>query len=98
MQGEKYIFRQNWGDQLENRVHTVLVEYNVEEDKIEVLQGVPRDICPATPIYSPDGSFIVAVGYKIKPRKLGLTFRTNRPSVIFKLDFDGLYGTKSTIQ
>lgn len=92
LQGDKYTYKQNWGDQLEKRIHSVIVQYDVEEDKLEVLQGIPKDICPATPIYSPDGSYIIGVGYNTKPRKLGLTFRTNRPSVIFKLDFDGLYG------
>lgn len=68
------------------------MEYNIDEDKIDILEGIPKDICPATAVYGPDGSYIVAVGYETKPRKLGLTNRTNRQSVIFKLDFDGLYG------
>lgn len=68
------------------------MQYNIENDSAEILEGIPEDICPAQPIYSPDGDYVVGVAYKTTPRKLGLIYCTNRESSIFKLDFQGNYG------
>lgn len=86
------MFKENWGDGLSGKVQSVLVEYNITDDCIQILKGTPKNICPAQAIYSPDGNYIVGVGYKATPRKLGLLLRTNRPTVLFKLDFEGDYG------
>lgn len=92
LQGEEYLYIQDWGEQLVGKKYSVLVEYNIENDAAEVLAGIPEDVCPAQPIYSPEGDYIVGIGYKTEPRKLGLIYCTNRPSAIFKLDFQGNYG------
>lgn len=71
---------------------SVIVQYDIEKDDIEILQGIPDDICPAQPTYSPDGTYIIGIAYKSIPRKLGLVYCSNRPGTIFKLDFQGNYG------
>lgn len=43
-------------------------------------------------VYSPDGDYVVGVCYKSHPRKLGAQMATSRPSILFKLDFEGNYG------
>ncbi|KAJ8927445.1 hypothetical protein NQ314_020115 [Rhamnusium bicolor] len=68
---------------------SVLVEYNIESDTLEVLKGVPDDISVAQPKYSPDGTYIVGVAYETEPRKLGVIYCSNRLSTVFKLDFEG---------
>lgn len=92
IQGEEYLYIQDWGEQLVGKKYSVLVQYNIESDSAEVLEGIPEDVCAAQPIYSPDGDYIIGVGYKITPRKLGLIYCSNRASSIFKLDFQGNYG------
>lgn len=86
------MYRQDWGEQLVGKIKSVLVQYNIENDSVEILEGIPEDVCPAKPMYSPEGDYIVGIAYKTKPRKLGLIYCTNRPSTIFKLDFEKNYG------
>lgn len=57
-----------------------------------ILEGIPQNVCPAQPIWSPDESYIVGVAYKTLPRKLGMVYCTNRVSTIFTLDLNGKYG------
>lgn len=96
-QGEEYRFTQDWGEQLVGKKVTVIVEYHLEDDKVEVLKGVPEDVCVAQVRYSPDGSHVIGVAYDLEPRKLGLIYCSNRNSAIFKLDFAENYGKTSVI-
>lgn len=70
---------------------SVLVQYDIHNDSVEILKGLPDNVCVAQPKYSPNGSYIIGVAYFVEPRKLGLIYCTNRPSTIFQLDFDGAY-------
>lgn len=74
------------------KIQTVIVQYNIENDVIEIVKGLPEDVCAAHVKYSPDGTHIIGVAYDLKPRKLGLIYCTNRNSTIFKLDFKENYG------
>lgn len=96
-QGEEYIFVQDWGEQLVGKRISTLVEYDIENDSVEIVKGIPDNVCVAQPKYSPDGSYIIGVTYKVEPRKLGLIYCSNRESTLFKLDFDGNYGKIITI-
>jgi len=69
----------------------VLVVCDIKTDTIDILPNVPNDVNPASATWIPDGSGIVAVGYTITPRKLGLIYCTNRPSNIFSLTLEGQY-------
>nr|CAI5825040.1 unnamed protein product [Callosobruchus analis] len=71
--------------------YSVIAEYDIENDSVTILKGLPDDICVGQPKYSNDGSYIVGVAYQVEPRKLGLIYCTNRPSTIFRLDFNGNY-------
>lgn len=64
----------------------------MQEDKVEILKGVPDDVCVAQVKYSPDGDYVIGVAYDLEPRRLGLIYCTNRKSTIFKLDFNENYG------
>lgn len=88
--GQEYIFQQDWGEQMVGKKNSVVVEYNIENDELSLLEGIPDDICPGQLKYSPCGEFIVGVGYKTETRKLGLIYCTNRPTDIFKFK-DGKY-------
>ncbi|XP_066149420.1 acylamino-acid-releasing enzyme-like isoform X2 [Euwallacea fornicatus] len=87
--GEEYLFEQDWGEQLVGKKKSILVQYDIENDSVEILKGLPDNICVAQPQYSPDGTYIIGVAYFIEPRKLGLIYCTNRPSTLFQLDFEG---------
>lgn len=89
--GEEYLYRQDWGEQLVGKKMSIIVEYDVENDQVDIINGIPEDVCPGQVIYAPDGSYLIGVAYNIEPRKLGLIYCTNRPSTIFRLDFNGNY-------
>lgn len=65
---------------------------DTKTDSIDVLPNVPDDINPASAVWTPEGNGVVAIGYTITPRKLGLIYCSNRPSHIFSLTLNGQYG------
>lgn len=89
--GKEYEWSQDWGEQMVGKITPVLVVCDIKTDTLEILPNIPNDINPATASWIPDGSGVVAVGYKITPRKLGLIYCTNRPSHIFSLTLNGQY-------
>lgn len=89
--GEQYLYRQDWGEQYVTRKEAVIVQYDRINDAFSVLEGIPEGIFPMQVRYSPDGKFIIGVGLRTIPRKLGLIYCTNRPSAIFTLNFDNQY-------
>lgn len=71
---------------------SVIALYNVTDDNVEVLEGIPENTCPAQIIWGPDGNTIFGMALKTEPRKLGLIYCSNRLSTIFSLDLQGNYG------
>ncbi|XP_050543366.1 acylamino-acid-releasing enzyme-like isoform X1 [Daktulosphaira vitifoliae] len=94
--GNEYEWRQDWGEQMVGKVCPVIVVCDINKDTIEVLSNIPDDINPAGANWIPDGSGIVAIGYSVVPRKLGLIYCTNRLSHIFSLTLDGNYSILSS--
>jgi len=76
---------------LVGKITPVLVVCDIKTDTIDVLPNIPNDVNPASATWTPDGKGVVAIGYTITPRKLGLIYCTNRPSHIFYLTLDGQY-------
>ncbi|CAH1722220.1 unnamed protein product [Aphis gossypii] len=89
--GKEYDWSQDWGEQLVGKITPVLVVCDIKTDSIDVLPNIPNDINPATATWIPDGKGVVAIGYTITPRKLGLIYCTNRPSHVFSLTLSGEY-------
>ncbi|XP_060528020.1 acylamino-acid-releasing enzyme-like [Cylas formicarius] len=89
--GDEYVFEQDWGEQLVGKKKSVIAQYDIENDSVEILDGIPDNICIAQPKYSPDGLYIAGIAYFTEPRKLGLIYCGNRASTIFTLDFEGNY-------
>ncbi|CAH0554422.1 unnamed protein product [Brassicogethes aeneus] len=89
--GEEFVFVQDWGEQLVGKKKSVIAQYDVETDSVEILSGIPDNKCVAQPKYNPDGSGVVGVAYETEPRKLGLIYCSNRASSVFSLDFKGNY-------
>ena len=89
--GGGYDFFEDWGEELVNKKQPVVVLYDIVSDKARVLDGIPATVCPAKPIWSPDGTYIVGIAYDATVRRLGLVHCTNRLSTIFKLNMEGGY-------
>ncbi|XP_060802814.1 acylamino-acid-releasing enzyme isoform X2 [Amyelois transitella] len=89
--GEEFIYRQDWGEQLVGKYLSSIVVCEVDTEKITVIEGLPQSWCPGQVRFTPDGKSLVGVAWETEPRRLGLIFCTNRPSVIFKITLDGSY-------
>lgn len=87
----QYTYLENWGELLSDRKESVVVEYNLEKDTVQILEGIPENVCPGQVIWSPENNYIVGVAYKTKDRKLGLAHSSNRPNTLFYLDFNKNY-------
>ncbi|XP_003247213.1 acylamino-acid-releasing enzyme isoform X2 [Acyrthosiphon pisum] len=94
--GKEYDWSQDWGEQLVGKITPVLVVCDIKTDTIDVLSNIPNDVNPAAATWTPDGKGVVAIGYSITPRKLGLIYCTNRPSHVFSLTLSGQYNVLSS--
>ncbi|KAI4460704.1 serine peptidase s9 family member [Holotrichia oblita] len=94
VKGQEYLYREDWGELFVNKIQSVIVQYDLNKDEVEILSGIPENVFPAKPSYSPDGTYIIGIAYKTHPRKLGLFYSSNRPSTIFKLDFKAITVTE----
>ncbi|XP_050434308.1 acylamino-acid-releasing enzyme-like isoform X1 [Adelges cooleyi] len=94
--GKEYEWKQDWGEQLVGKVSPVLVVCDISKDELDIFLNIPEDINPAAATWIPDGSGVVAVGYLITPRKLGLIYCTNRHSQIFSVTLSGNYTVLSS--
>lgn len=66
--------------------------FDISEDSVKILEGLPDNVCPAQVIWGLDGKQIFGIAYKTDPRKLGLIYCSNRLSSIFSLNLEGQYG------
>ncbi|XP_022176208.1 acylamino-acid-releasing enzyme-like isoform X1 [Myzus persicae] len=94
--GKEYDWSQDWGEQLVGKITPVLVVFDIKTDTIDVLSNIPNDVNPATAVWTPDGKGVVAIGHIITPRKLGLIYCANSPSIVFSLTLDGQYDVLSS--
>lgn len=46
LQGEQFVFHEDWGEALVGKSSPVLCVLDIESDNISVLEGVPEDISP----------------------------------------------------
>lgn len=85
IQGTEYVFKPDWGEQLEGRHRSVIVLLDLEEDKFFPIPFITHDYFPAEVIWTPNGECIVGVAYKLYRRYLGRYGCSNRESYMFLL-------------
>lgn len=90
--GKEYLYKQDWGEQLVSKKQSVIGMYDLRDDSVHVLDGVPENVCPAQVIWAADGKHLFGIALKTEPRKLGLIYCSNRSSTIFSLDLQENYG------
>ncbi|XP_028408064.1 acylamino-acid-releasing enzyme-like, partial [Dendronephthya gigantea] len=87
--GRKFVYQEDWGEQLVGIHMTVLVVLDTEKDEIRILDGIPENICAGQAIWAPDGNGVIFCGQHHKPYRLGLKYCHNRKSGIYYLSLDG---------
>lgn len=84
IQGNEYIYKPHWGEQLVGKHRSVVVVLDTTTDNITVLSGIPDELSPGQVIWTKDQD-VVGVAWKHEPQYLGLIACTNRYSWIFLL-------------
>jgi len=88
--GHQFDFRQDWGEQMVGKIDPVVALLDLESVQpatIKILEGIPEGWSPGLVRFWKSG--IVGVAYRTTPRKLGKIYCTNRPAILFFLDFQG---------
>lgn len=84
MQGNEYIHKPHWGEQLVGKHRPVVAVLDTTLDIITVLSGIPDELSPGQVIWTKDQD-VIGVAWKHEPMYFGLTACTNRYSWIFLL-------------
>uniref|UniRef100_A0A4W6F190 acylaminoacyl-peptidase n=1 Tax=Lates calcarifer TaxID=8187 RepID=A0A4W6F190_LATCA len=89
LQGEQFVFREDWGEALVGKSCPVLCVLDIEGDNVSVLEGVPENISPGQAFWAPGDTGVVFVGWWHEPFRLGLKYCPNRRSSLFYVDLTG---------
>lgn len=92
IQGNEYIYKPHWGEQLVNKHRPVVVVLDTRLETVTAQSELPDDLSPGQVIWTKEQD-IIGVAWKHEPRYLGLILCTNRASWIFLLK-DGKYRKK----
>uniref|UniRef100_A0A8B9TXP9 acylaminoacyl-peptidase n=1 Tax=Anas platyrhynchos TaxID=8839 RepID=A0A8B9TXP9_ANAPL len=73
LQGEQFVYREDWGEALSTCSVPVLCVLDIEGSSVSVLEGVPEHVSPGQALWSPDDTGVVFVGWWHEPFRLGLS-------------------------
>uniref|UniRef100_A0A7N5ZVI0 Acylamino-acid-releasing enzyme n=1 Tax=Anabas testudineus TaxID=64144 RepID=A0A7N5ZVI0_ANATE len=89
LQGEQFVYHEDWGEALVGKSCPVLCVLDIEGDNVSVLEGVPENISPGQAFWAPGDTGVVFVGWWHEPFRLGLKYCPNRRSSLFYVDLTG---------
>ncbi|XP_041046800.1 acylamino-acid-releasing enzyme-like isoform X1 [Carcharodon carcharias] len=89
VQGDQYLYWEDWGETLVKRNTPVLCVLDIESGNIFIMQGIPEHISPGQAIWAPKDTGIIFVGWWHLPWRLGLKYCTNRKSALYCVDLTG---------
>ncbi|XP_013772047.1 acylamino-acid-releasing enzyme-like [Limulus polyphemus] len=81
--GVEFLYEDNWGEQLEERHHTVVCVINISTGSVTVVDHLPPGVSSAQAVWSPNDAGVVCVGWDEKPYCLGLVYCKNRRSHLY---------------
>ncbi|XP_041046805.1 acylamino-acid-releasing enzyme-like isoform X3 [Carcharodon carcharias] len=89
LEGDQYLYWEDWGETLVKRNTPVLCVLDIESGNIFIMQGIPEHISPGQAIWAPKDTGIIFVGWWHLPWRLGLKYCTNRKSALYCVDLTG---------
>ncbi|XP_042207127.1 acylamino-acid-releasing enzyme-like isoform X1 [Homarus americanus] len=92
--GQEFIFRDDWGEQLDGKHQSVVCLLNVNSGDIKCHE-LRDQLCPGQMVWAPDSAGIFGVAFVGKPYRLGLIYNHNRESKLFHMDLEGNYSVIS---
>ena len=89
VKGQKYLYREDWGEQLVGTYHPSLFMYDVSTKEVTDLSSYfPDDVSIARGIWSKDDKLIYGLAWDSSPWKLGLIYCPNRFSSLFEFNLE----------
>lgn len=87
-QGEEFEYHEDWGEKLTGKCCPIPCILNTNTGEINPVKNLPEDISFGQAVWTPDNKGLIVVGWWHTPRRLGLTFCTNRRSALFHVKFE----------
>uniref|UniRef100_A0A914YNE1 Acylamino-acid-releasing enzyme N-terminal domain-containing protein n=1 Tax=Panagrolaimus superbus TaxID=310955 RepID=A0A914YNE1_9BILA len=84
--GDKFLWKQSFGEQLFEVNDPVLCLLTVESGEVKILDSVPKHLHPVQKLFSADESTVYFGAVEATNYKLGKVFCTNRPFTIGRID------------
>jgi len=72
--GNKFEFKDDWGEQLVSKCTPVLVVFDLTSEEIKVMDGVPDHLSAGQACWGPDDGSVVFIGWFHEPYRLGLIY------------------------
>ena len=94
---DKFVHREDWGEQLVGSYHPMLFMFSVDSEEITSLsEYLPFDVSASFAVWSKNDECLYVLAWKATPWKLGLKSCKNRYSALYKLDLRFQECTKLT--
>lgn len=84
--GNEFVYKDNWGEQLSEKIHPILCVLDIEGGCISLLENLPDNISPGQAVWCPDDVGVVCVGWWHDAPRLGLIYCPMRRSALFHID------------
>lgn len=81
-QDEKYLYTNDFGETLVGKKTPGVFVFNLKDNTLERLQGIPADLYPQRPMFD-DKKGLVFSAVKLPLKKLGLSVCLNRPTSLY---------------
>ncbi|KAI1723574.1 prolyl oligopeptidase family domain-containing protein [Ditylenchus destructor] len=86
--GEKFLYREPWGEQCQEVKDPVLCILNTVDWSLEVLDKLPENASPMWPEWTPNDKGVVFFGVDSTHFKLGRIYCNNRPGSLFHYNLE----------
>ena len=84
-QEEKFLYRRDFGEALIGKEQAGLFVFDLKENKVNQVLGIPDDLHPQFPIFDENSTGLVFSAVRMPVMKLGLVFCLNRPTQLYHI-------------
>jgi acylaminoacyl-peptidase len=82
-QEDKFLYINDFGEGLNGKKQPAIFVFNLIENSLERLQGIPDGVYPQRPIFDEHSRGILFSGVSLPYKKLGLIYCLNRPTKLY---------------
>jgi len=85
LMSEKFEYQSDFGETLENKISPAIFVYDLVENLVHRVDGIPDNLFPQNPCFDETGVGIVFQAVDMPVKKLGLNFCLNRPTGLYHI-------------